>query len=257
MCELFGLSSRKPQMINEELREFYSHSPEHPHGWGLALLDHDRFTIEKEPMRAIDSLYLKERLSEPIITKTALAHIRFGTIGNIERRNCHPFTGIDASGRKWTLIHNGTIFESEVMQKYVSQQNGDTDSERVFLFLMDLINQKIKVKGRSLCSRERFEVVDSMVTQAAPHNKLNLLIYDGDMIYAHSNFKESLHQRVTEDSVYFSTQPLANGDWEPVPFTQLVAYEDEKLVFTGTVHGHEYIFDQKKLDLVLLAFAQL
>ncbi len=36
MCELFGISSARPVRLNALLREFYSHSGEHPDGWGLA-----------------------------------------------------------------------------------------------------------------------------------------------------------------------------------------------------------------------------
>lgn len=257
MCKLFGFSSRKPQKVNQELKEFFSHSNEHPHGWGLALLDNNNISMEKEPIKANDSVYLNKRLREPIVSQVGLAHIRLATIGNMEWRNCHPFTGTDQSGRHWTMIHNGTIFECDAMQKYVSIQNGDTDSERLLLFLLDKMNSAIAAKERSLTAEERFNIVDSIVITASPQNKLNLLIYDGELLYAHTNYKDSLYQRKTEDSVFISTQPLALGTWEPMPFTQLVAYRQEKLVFTGTIHGQEYILDQKRMELLMLAFAEL
>lgn len=257
MCELFGFTSRTPKKVNQELKEFFSHSNEHPNGWGLALLDPDSIFIEKEPIRALDSLYLKERLREPILSQAALAHIRLATIGHMEWKNCHPFTGTDRSGRRWTLIHNGTIFECSAMEKYVSLQKGSTDSERILLYLLDLMNQKIDETGRSLTDEERFQVLDGLVITAAPENKLNLLIYDGELLYAHTNYRGSLYQRVTEDSVFFSTQPLSNDTWEPLPFTRLLAYRQEQLAFTGTVHGQEYFLDQKKMDLLFLAFSEL
>lgn len=257
MCELFGFTSRTPQKVNQELREFFSHSTEHPNGWGLALLDKNSFSMEKEPIRAIDSLYLKERLREPIVAQTALAHIRLATIGNMEWRNCHPFTGTDNSGRHWTLIHNGTIFECKPMEKYISIQKGDTDSERILLFLLDQMNEKIAEKGKKLTAEERFHIVDELVITASPENKLNLLIYDGELLYAHTNYRNSLYQKKTEDSVFVSTRPLALGKWEPLPFTQLVAFHQERLVFEGTIHGNEYFLDQKKMELLFLAFAEL
>lgn len=257
MCELFGISSRKPQIINQELKELFSHSNEHPNGWGLALINKGICSIEKEPTRANASRYLKGRLKEPIVVKTALAHIRLATIGHMEWRNCHPFTGTDQSGRQWTLIHNGTIFECESLQKYVSIQNGDTDSERILLFLIDQMNGEINAKGRSLTAEERFKIVDDLVVMLSPENKLNLLICDGELLYAHTNCRDSLHQRVTEESVYFSTKPLAVGVWEPMPFTQLIAYRQGVLKYVGTDHGQEYILDQKSLDFLLLAFSEL
>lgn len=257
MCELFGFTSRKPLTVNDELKSFFSHSDEHPNGWGLALLDKDRFSLEKEPIRALDSLYLKQRLRSPIVAQAALAHIRLATIGIMEWKNCHPFTGTDQSGRHWTLIHNGTIFECSAMEKYVRTQSGDTDSERILLFILDRMNKAFAAKGRRLTAEERFRVLDEVVVAAAPENKLNLLIYDGELLYAHTNFQNSLYQRVTPDSVFISTRPLTLDDWEPVPMTQLIAYRREQLAFTGTVHGQEYHFDAKKMELLFLAFAEL
>ena len=39
MCELFGISSKYPIRCNGYLKDFFSHSPNQPHGWGLAVLD--------------------------------------------------------------------------------------------------------------------------------------------------------------------------------------------------------------------------
>ena len=93
------------------------------------------------------------------------------------------------------MIHNGTIFEAEVLSPYSRSQQGTTDSERIFLYLMDLLNEGIKEKGRALTEEERFEILNRMVIKLAPENKLNLIIFDGEVIYVHSNFRESLHLR--------------------------------------------------------------
>lgn len=257
MCELFGFTGRTPQKLNQELKEFYSHSGEHPNGWGLAILDEMNFSIEKEPVKASDSRYLKERLKEPIVCQTGLAHIRLATIGNMEWKNSHPFTATDQSKRRWTLIHNGTIFECKPMEKYVRLQKGDTDSERILLYLIDLINEETTAKGRALNPEERFAILDRMVATIAPENKLNLLIYDGELFYAHTNYVNSLYLRRTQEGIYFSTQPLALGIWEPVPFTTLLAYHQGQLAFTGTNHGQEYFVDERKMELLFLAYSEL
>lgn len=141
MCELFGITSVESHEINNDLKEFFSHSNAHPHGWGLACLEANNVQIEKEPIQASKSNHLRERLSTPIIAKTALAHIRYATVGNIDYNNCHPFIAKDQQGRTWTLIHNGTIFNGKPLNKYADFQNGETDSERILLYLVDQINQ--------------------------------------------------------------------------------------------------------------------
>jgi glutamine amidotransferase len=257
MCELFGFCGSQPEKLNQELREFFSHSAAHPNGWGLALLDGDAPTIEKEPVQASKSRYLKARLQSPVLAKTALAHIRYATIGSEAWCNCHPYTGVDGSGRHWTLIHNGTIFDYPPMEHYTSLQQGDTDSERILLYLIDQMDLRTQVLGHPLGAEERFQVLDTLVTSLSPENKLNLLIYDGELLYAHTNYADSLHVRQTEQGAFFSTQPLALGTWQPLPMTTLVAYQEGVLRFTGTDHGHAYIPDEERVKLLYLAFADL
>ena len=157
MCELFGLSALNKYEANEYLHSFYAHSTHHPHGWGLACIGRNGALIEKESIPAYKSNYLKERLSQPIEARIMLAHIRYATIGNVEYKNCHPFTGKDNTGRRWTLIHNGTIFDYAPLNSYIQKQIGDTDSERVFLYLIDRLNAAQEKKG----SRLFFEEVKS------------------------------------------------------------------------------------------------
>ncbi|MBQ1474031.1 MAG: class II glutamine amidotransferase, partial [Ruminococcus sp.] len=122
MCEIYGFSGKREKELNSDLREFYSHACRHPNGWGLALLDQSVPEITREICRADRSVLLSERLSVSVTAKTALAHIRLATVGNEDYDNCHPFTAVDQSGRSWTLIHNGTIFESDKLNRYVFRQ---------------------------------------------------------------------------------------------------------------------------------------
>ena len=257
MCEIFGFSGKQHRKLNAELKEFYSHSDKHPNGWGLALLDNGNWQVEKEPLEARKSLYLKERLSEPIIAETLLAHIRYATIGEVKRANSHPFVGTDQSGRRWILVHNGTIFDYAPMNHYVSVQEGDTDSERILLYLLDLVDQETDRKGHILTAEERFTLLDKMISSLSKGNKLNLLLYDGELLYVHVNFADSLYYRHTEEGITVSTQALSIGGWQPVPFTRLLAYEKGNLAFTGTNHGNEYIPDEEDLKHLYLAYSGL
>lgn len=192
MCELFGVSSEKPGMRNEYLKKFYSHSNKHPHGWGLALLEGNEASIEKEPAQASKSYYLKERMSFPVNSRTVLAHIRYATIGNVEYANCHPYSIKDISGRRWTQVHNGTIFDYRPLEKFVRYQSGDTDSERILLYLVEKINRAQVLRKRPLSGEERFRLLDDIIGSMSRGNKLNLLIYDGEYMYVHTNYADSL-----------------------------------------------------------------
>ena len=124
MCELLGFSSAKKIDISDYLRTFFSHSNKNPHGWGM-MYETDRREILKEPVSAEKSTYLSDIIDYMPPQKAALAHIRFATVGTINERNCHPFTGSDISGREWTLIHNGTIFNSRHNQQEVFPTSGN------------------------------------------------------------------------------------------------------------------------------------
>ena len=257
MCEIYGYSGIQEKFLNEDLREFYSHAVYHPNGWGLALFGKKKTEILREVCRADCSCCLKNLLAKPLFSQNALAHIRLATIGNEEYDNCHPFTATDNSGRQWTLIHNGTIFESKNLGKYIFRQKGETDSERILLYLVDCINDSIKQTGHSLSAKKRFEVLDNLICHSSSKNKLNLLIYDGETMYVHTNFKNSLYMRKEKNGITFSTRPLSHGIWKNVKFTTLLGCQNGELVFTGTNHGNEYFFDADSYKSLYLAYANL
>ncbi len=256
MCELFGASSRYKRIYNEDLKAFYKHSCNHPHGWGLALLDGEDAFIEKEPKSARDSEYLKYRLTEPIEEKTVLAHIRYATIGNLEYSNCHPFTGRDKSGRRWTMIHNGTIFSYDPLRVYTRRQKGETDSERIFLHILSVMNHEIDRQG-DLGEKERFALLDSLIADMAPGNKLNLIIYDGEILYVHTNCEGTLYCQEDSDQIRFATVPFTREEWNPVPMTELFAVRDGEMVRKGKPHGHIYKENPEDIARLYQMFSNL
>ncbi len=257
MCEIFGLSSQSDFEANDYLKNFYSHSTHHPHGWGLACIARNGALIEKESIEASKSNYLKERLSQPVESKIILAHIRYATIGNVEYRNCHPFTGKDNTGRRWTLIHNGTIFDYPKLNPYIQKQMGDTDSERIFLYLVDRLNAAQTKKGSRLVFEERFELFDNIICDMAKGNKLNLLFSDGKYLYAHTNCKGTLYCLTKNNMTILATVPLSEEAWQPLPFTRLTAFYNGKLYKTGTNHEHEYIESEESMRMLYRIFANL
>ena len=119
MCEMLGMSAKRRRATNATLREFFSHAEQHPHGWGLAKLRQGEApAIEKEAVKATESATLRRILEDLIEERALLAHIRLATIGTMEYANCHPFTADDNSGRTWTLVHNGTMFNGAALNGY-------------------------------------------------------------------------------------------------------------------------------------------
>lgn len=248
MCMLFGLCSSTPIWANEILKDFYSYSRIHQDGWGLALLRDDCISVEKEPVKACESSYLKYRLGADITEKNLFAHIRYATVGENAYDNCHPFLMADSSGRKWGLMHNGTLFQTEVIKPYLDCRSGSTDSEALFLHFMDRINALEAEKGSAATASERFGVLDEIVVNNSADNKLNLLIWDGEIMYAHTNETETLFVSRSTDAVMICTKPLKTGNWEPFPMMRLTGWRDGKLVFSGTQHDNEFL-PEKHYDM--------
>lgn len=257
MCELFGISSLHKVTANQYLKEFFGHSVQHPNGWGMAVFYGNSVSLEKEPVPAYKSVYLRERLRHPFAVRNLIAHIRLATRGNMEFENCHPFVLRDSFDRTWTLAHNGTIFDCPAMQKYVHTQEGQTDSERILCHLIAKVNARQAQLGRALTAEERFALVDDLVCQTAPHNKLNLLIYDGEQLYVHTNYANSLYVKQWDNTALFATVPLDRGDWQPVTFTTLLAYKDGRQIFRGTDHGQEYKDNPRDMHLIFVDYAGL
>lgn len=257
MCELFGVSSAKKMKLNHLLREFFSHGMEHPHGWGLAMFYGNAVSLEKQPENSCKSKYLKQRLRASIEADKLIAHIRLATKGNLDYENTHPFVMRDNKERTWTLAHNGTIFECDTLNPFVYEQQGRTDSERILCYIINRVNEEQEQKKRSLTREERFLLLDEIVCEITPENKVNLIIYDGELFYIHTNYKESLHMCRKGDGIVFSTRPLDKDKWEKVEMNMLKAYEDGKLIYTGTNHGNEFFDSEEKMRLLFLDFANL
>lgn len=257
MCELFGVCAAESFRVNDLLQVFFSHSREHKHGWGLAVFRGGGVSLEKEPVTAEDSKYLRQRLSRPVEGANLFAHIRLATIGRIEYANCHPFIWDDESGRTWTMIHNGTLFEGRKLAPFLDVQEGATDSERLLLYIIHRMNETYAKAGRPLHGQERLQLLDEIIVELSAGNKLNLLLYDGEIMYVHTNCSGSLHYWEGPQRMIFSTTPLLMDGWKPVPMNQMLAFRKGELIFQGSRHGNEFHEEDYDMTPLLSAFAEL
>ncbi|MDO5476565.1 MAG: class II glutamine amidotransferase [Eubacteriales bacterium] len=283
MCELFGISAGNEIEIGLWLETFFAHSEKNPHGWGIAHFHQNPAgragfgAVEKEPVKAVRSRYLKERLRQGMRASTLLAHIREATIGPLEYNNTHPFQKTDDSGRCWTLAHNGTVFEGALLRRFMEAQEGQTDSERILLYLVDRINRAREEKrkdmlppekeqatdcgpGGELTAGERCRIIDEAVASLAPGNKLNLLLFDGETFYTHTNLRGTLYSCFVGETALFATVPFLTGScasWEELPVTSLCAWRDGVQIYQGSPHHHAYVEDPEKIRSLMSVYAAL
>ena len=257
MCELLGISAKRKIKINGLLEPFFSHSTNHRNGWGLALLDEDQFSIDKEPKMALDSLYLRSKLEHDIEASKCIAHIRRATIGDVAAGNTHPFLRKDDSGRTWILAHNGTIFESEPLRPFQYIQEGTTDSERILLYIVDAVNKRAAEKGGLLGEGDRIATIENAIKNITPGNKVNLIIYDGELFYVHKNQEKTLYMKEGGDRVICSTAPLSPEGWREFPQNRLMVYRDGRLVYAGSPHNNTYVHNEERMKLLYFAYSGL
>ena len=184
MCELFGVTSQNKVKLNELLSEFFSHGIDHPNGWGMAFFYGNAVSLEKQPEASHKSVYLKQRLQFKVEADNMIAHIRLATRGNINYENTHPFVMRDNSNRTWTLAHNGTIFDCALLNPFVHSQQGQTDSERILVYIVSRINRELE-KKKDLSEQERFNLIDEIFCEITPENKMNILLFDGELMDCH------------------------------------------------------------------------
>lgn len=206
----------------------------------------DEFVIDKEPVKATCSQYLKNILSNPVIGKNVFAHIRLATMGEIISPNCHPFTEFDDNNRSWLLIHNGTIFDYPKLDEYKDKEKGDTDSERILLYIIDKVNEYEKNKGGLSTIKERFNLLNDIIVDLSKNNKVNLMIFDGDLTYIHSNMRDSLYYLKNDEGFLVASTPLTDDEgWKPVELNKLFGLIDGNIIFESEEHQNEFILTEE------------
>jgi glutamine amidotransferase len=211
----------------------------------------NEFIIDKEPIKANCSQHLKDILSNPVVGKNVFAHIRLATVGEIVSPNCHPFVRADDNNRSWMLIHNGTIFDYPKLDEYIEKESGDTDSERILLYIIDKINDFEGSKGAPSTIRERFNILNDIISDLSKNNKLNLMIFDGDLTYIHSNMKDSLYYLKSDEGFMVATTPLTDDEnWIPVELNKLFGLIDGKIIFESEEHENEFILTEKHQKII-------
>lgn len=205
----------------------------------------DEFVINKEPIKAACSQHLKSILSNPVVGKNVFAHIRLATVGEIISPNCHPFIEADDNNRSWMLIHNGTIFDYPELDKFEAIEEGDTDSERILLYIIDKVNEFEHNKGAPSTIKERFNLLSEIVADLSKNNKINLMIYDGDLTYIHSNMRNSLHYLKNDEGFLVASTPLNNDEnWKQVELNKLFWLIDGNIIFESEEHDNEFILTE-------------
>ena len=135
MCELFGISSKNNTEINNYLNTFYSHCNTNPHGWGIAIMEKNKNTIKKEPIKASDSTYLKEILKKPIkVVEPIIKYIK--SLQELEKLGYNIKDVIEEmKSKQWLTVETDWIHKPKNIYK------GETKSEKNSQAIDDYFNK--------------------------------------------------------------------------------------------------------------------
>lgn len=192
MCELFAMSSEKPQRLGYSLHEFAAHgglNNQNKDGWGLALYNRKEAFVVKEAEPADESplAHLAEQMR--ITTRYAMAHIRWATTGDRVLENTHPFCRV-VGGQSIYFAHNGNLddFVAQDKSKVAAAMLGQTDSEHVFLNLL----RRISDRGYLVALERRIELIAQFAAEMRGFGTANFLYADGDVLVGHAHRRRTI-----------------------------------------------------------------
>ncbi len=249
MCELLGMNCNVPTDICFSLTGFHKRggvTDIHADGWGIAFFEGRGVRLFLDPQPSAQSQVAELVRSYPIRSCNVIAHIRKATQGQVSLENTHPFQR-ELWGRYWVFAHNGNLpdFRPEFDGSFLPV--GDTDSERVFCWLLQNLRQRFDdaQPGRDAL----FAEVHRLILPLADEGSVNFLLSDGDWLIAHCSTKltyvvrrapfKTAHLKDEDVTVDFSavttpldhiaviaTQPLTdNEQWVTMPPGSLWLFE--------------------------------
>lgn len=185
MCELLGMSANVPTDICFSFTGLIQRGGKtgpHKDGWGITFYEGSGCRTFKDPQPSYNSPIARLVQEYPIKSCAVVSHIRQANRGSVALENTHPFTR-ELWGRNWTLAHNGQLKGYRKLPIGSFRPVGQTDSEYVFCWLLNLLAQRYPHKPRS------WPAVFRYIAQCAGTLKekgiFNMLLSDGQFVMAY------------------------------------------------------------------------
>lgn len=232
MCRLFASISHEDVDLpfrRRALEAFFDLSREHKDGWGMGRWIDGNPEVVKEPVAAYASPRVREE-SARSVGPVLIAHVRWASIGKNTMENTHPFAHGD-----WIFGHNGTLdfkakLRAKLRNELLGKMQGDTDSEVLFLWLMQSIAEHDDEEKAVLeAMREAYRLKGTGTTA------LNFVMSDGARLFAlNAPFTRFDHYgmhylvRDGERDLMVSSQPLLDDrGWRRLPRDHLLVVDRE------------------------------
>jgi len=230
MCELFGMSARKPSAVSAHLEVLGARgggSGPHADGWGIAWYERRAAEIYKEPEPAAHSRCFSMLAKTPRESALVIAHLRKANPPDVGRAwaNTHPFER-EMGGASWVFAHNGKLPGIHDDPTFATRRFlpvGDTDSERAFCFLLERLAEGLPPPPGRISSAQLKSRLRQAVSALSTLGELNFLLADGFHLIAYATGRLHLLERpcrsegCEDAAVWLATEPLTSEGWNPLP----------------------------------------
>ncbi len=241
MCELFGMSARRPTDVNRSLALLRPRGGEigpHSDGWGVAFYEGRAARVFKEPVPAAESGCLAFISDYGFQSHTVVGHLRRANPAAFGRSsaNTHPFER-ELGGRSWVFAHNGKLDGLRDDPTLVPRRFlpiGETDSELAFCLLLDAIAHCDG--GASLSCSGVVEAIGALVERFSRIGEFNFLMSDGECLFVHAHTHlYTLHRSCRTDGceqevTLLATSPLTEEIWTPLSGLHVFAHGGEMII---------------------------
>jgi predicted glutamine amidotransferase len=221
MCQLLGMNANTPTDAMFSFAGLACRANEHRDGFGIAFFEDRGLRHFIDHRSAAESPVAELVKRWPIRSEIVIAHIRKATQGQVALANTHPFVR-ELWGRYWVLAHNGDLKDFRPRLHAAFRPVGDTDSERAFCWLLQ---ELAKAHADVPSLRELTLTLRELLPELARHGTLNLLLSNGQALWAHASTKLHWLQRHHP----FGAATLADEDLQ-VDFGPLTSAGDRVVV---------------------------
>jgi predicted glutamine amidotransferase len=208
---MLGLVAARPtsarDLLHDAPRSLRVLSHEHADGWGAAFRVDGDWRIERSTSCAARCTTY-ERLAA-IEARVVVAHIRKATVGALSLANTHPFRRGD-----FVFAHNGTVHAIDALVARTAPEqlaclDGDTDSERLFAFVMTYVADAGDVERGVIRAVNALHALGDI-------GSASFLLSCGARLYAH-RLGRTLYTSIRGDAAIVASQCLDEGAWVEVP----------------------------------------
>ena len=188
MCQLLGMNCNTPTDVTFSFAGFAQRggrTDHHADGWGIAFFEGRGARLFVDPGAVAESPVAELIRRYPIKSRNVISHIRKATVGAVTLENCLPFVR-ELWGRYWVVAHNGDLKDYAPRLHGQFRPVGSTDSEQAFCWLMQ---ELAKAHASVPPVQELTATLRELVPQVARHGTFNMLLSNGEALWAHGSTK--------------------------------------------------------------------